>query len=123
MNNKNIFLYITLLILAIFTIAYFIIANNISHSFSYDTSEIKYANEIKYLEASAKLYAKKNNSIFKEKEVTYIKVSDLVKSGIIQADDEEGNVKDPSSDVKVLNDTKIRLTNKNGKIQAKVLEN
>ena len=123
MNNKNIFLYITLSIIGIFTLAYFIVANNISHAFAYDASEIKYANEIAYLEASAKLYAKQKPDIFKEKETVYIKVSDLVESGVINADDDNGNVKDPSSDVKLLNDLKIRLTNKNGKITAKVLEN
>lgn len=123
MENKNLLLYITLGVLGLFTIIYFVIASNVSHAFSYDNDDVKYQNTLTYLKTSAELYAKNHPEIFNEKETVYISVDDLVTSKTIPADDEEGNIKDPTSEVKVLNDLRIRLTNKNGKIITKVLDN
>lgn len=122
MENKNLMLYIILGVLGVFTIFYFVLVGNISHAFSYDNSDQKYESTLNYLKTSAELYASNHPELFEGKETIYVTVDDLVKSKTIQADDEEGNFKDPTSEVRVLNDLKIRVANKNGKLSAKVLD-
>ena len=45
-----------------------------------------------------------------------------MKNGYFVADDENGNVFDPTSEIKTLNDIKIRLKNNNGKISTKIIK-
>ena len=121
LKNKNLCLYITIGIFLVFTVGYFITINKVSYAFTDNAREDLYSLKIKLIEKSAKLYGENNMDLFKEKKSIYVKVSDLVEANYITADDEEGNVFDPSSEVKKLNDLKIRITNKNGKISAKAV--
>ena len=123
LNAKNSMLYMLFGILLIFTIFYFVTANNISHAFEYDELQEKYNIKINLIQSMADIYAQKNVDLFEEKNVVYITVQDLVDNEIIEADNANGDVKDPTSEVKTLNNLKIRLTNKNGKIASKVLIN
>ena len=123
LKSKNIILYEILVAIFIFTIIYFIVANHISYSFSYDEKLALYESKINLITSCAEIYAQKNMDLFNEKDTVYITVNDLVESGLIDADDESGNVKDPSSDVKTLNDIKIRISYKNDKISSKILTN
>ena len=121
LKSKNIILYEILIVIFIFTILYFAIANHISYSFVYDEKSVLYESKINMITSCAKVYAQKNLNLFEEKDTIYITVSDLVENDLIEPDDEAGNVKDPTSDVKTLNDTKIRLTYKNEEVSAKIL--
>ncbi|MBR4230642.1 MAG: hypothetical protein IKR74_00585 [Bacilli bacterium] len=123
MNSKNTMLYTLFGVLFVFTIIYFVTANNISHAFEYDDSQEKYEMKINLIKSMSDIYAKKNMELFDEKSVIYITVQDLVDNDLIDADNTNGDVKDPTSEVKTLNDLKIRLTNKDGKISSKVLTN
>ena len=123
LNSKNTMLYALFGVLFVFTIIYFVTANNISHAFEYDESHEKYEMKIDLIKSMSDIYAKKNIELFDEKSVIYITVQDLVDNDLIDADNTNGDVKDPTSEVKTLNDLKIRLTNKDGKISSKVLTN
>ena len=122
MKNKNIFLYLSLAILLIFTIGYFITVNKVSYAFAYNEEQELYNSKINLITKCALIYGEQNPDLFKEKDSIYITVNDLVEAGLIEADDEDGNVKNPMSDVKVLNDLKIRLTFKNDKVNVKILD-
>ena len=121
LKSKNTMLYMLFGVLFVFTIFYFATANNISHAFEYDEQQEKYNIKINLIKSMSDVYAKKNTEIFDEDNVVYITVQDLVDSELIDPDNDNGDVKDPTSEVKTLNDLKIRLTNKDGKITSKVL--
>lgn len=123
MNSKNTMRFILLGVLLVFTIFYFVTANNMSHAFEYDELQEKYNIKINLIKSMAEIYAKKNMDIFDEKNVVYITVQDLIDSHMIDSDNDNGDLKDPTSEVKILNAIKIRLTNKEGKILSKVLTN
>jgi hypothetical protein len=109
--------------LFVFTIFYFVSANNISHAFEYDEAQENYNMRINFIKSMADIYAKRNMELFDEGNVIYITVQDLVDNGLIEADNDNGDVKDPTSEVKTFNDLKIRLTNKEGRVTSKVLIN
>ena len=120
--QKNGFTKVELLVfLGIFTICYFIIVNKVSYSFTGDTEQELYAVTINSIEKQAVVYGQNEKDLFKDKSSVYITVEDLIKKGYYFADDEEGNVEDPRDTSKNLNDVKIKITNKNNKITAKVL--
>jgi hypothetical protein len=112
--------YICGAILLVFTVTYFIIANNISYAFTFDENQVKYENKINTIKVLSQLYGNDHVELFDEKQVIYITVQDLVDQNYLTPD-ENGKVNDPTSEVKTLNETKIRLANKNGQIVAKVL--
>lgn len=121
MFSKNKYLYITIGILIIFTIVYFVSANRISYSFVYDAKESSYEAKLNYINIAAKTYATKNPDLFKEKDILYLSVNDLIEAKYLLAD-EDGNLKDPRSEVKTLNDLKLRITKNNDTFEVKVLE-
>ena len=122
MKNKNIFLYVTLAILFVFTIIYFVAINKVSYAFTHNETQELYNSKINLITKCAILYAEQNPDLFSEKDSIYITVNDLVEYGILQADDENGNVKNPTSEVKVMNELKIRITSKDDKISVKILD-
>ena len=80
-----------------------------------------YAVTINSIEKQSVVYGQNEKDLFKDKSSVYVTVEDLIKKGYYFADDEEGNVEDPRDTSKNLNDVKIKITNKNNKITAKVL--
>ena len=120
-KSKNIILYEILAVLVLFTIIYFVAVNKASYAFSYDESSMLYESKISHIDKMALLYGENNPDLFAEDDTIYITVADLVAKEYIVADDDEGNVKDPTSDVKLLNDIKIRITAKDGKVSTKIL--
>ncbi len=122
-NSKNTMLYILFGVLFVYTVFYFAVANNISHAFEYDEYQEEYNMKIDFIKSMSSIYAKNNSELFDEENVIYITVQDLVDNGLIDADNDNGDVKDPTSEVKTLNDLKIRITNKDGKVTSKVLTN
>ena len=123
LNSKNTMLYIFYGVLLVFTVFYFVSANNISHAFEYDENQENYNMRINFIKSMADIYAKNNLELFDDDNVAYITVQDLVDSDFLEADNDNGDVKDPTSEVRTLNNLKIRITNKDGKITSKVLTN
>ena len=121
MKTKNLIVYEIASILLVFTIVYFISVNKISYAFSYDDVKELQESKVKLITSSAKLYGEINCDLFEESDTIYVTVNDLVVNGYLLPDDDKGSVKDPSGDVKLLNDTRIRITNKDGKIDVKIL--
>lgn len=122
MKVKNLPLYAFIGVITLFTIGYFISAYNISFAFPTGDETANYDNKLKLVKKAAELYGENHMERFGEENNFYITIDDLVKEGYLIADNEEGDYKDPTSDVLTLNDTKIRITNKDGAIEAKILD-
>ena len=114
MLKKNLNLYICLLIVSIFTVVYFIVANKTSYAFEFDEKEALYQNKISLLKVSALKYVENNPNVFDKESTIYLSATDLIEKGYLFSDDEEGNFFDPRSNVKTLNDYKVKITNNNG---------
>lgn len=95
-------------ILVSFTFVYFFSVNKISYAFEsdYDVSKL-HDKKIETVLACAKKYGESNNDLFSSEDTAYIKVSDLIEANLI-ATNENGNVKDPSSN-KVIDNMVIKL--------------
>lgn len=119
-KSKNIILYEIIGVIAIFSIIYFIAVNKASYAFSYNETQELYTTRIHLIKKSAEEYANNTLDLFKEKDTIYITVDDLIKAGYLLAD-EDGKIMDPTSDVKSLNNLKIKLTYKDEKVNAKIL--
>lgn len=117
---KNLRLYEAIFVIVIFSVIYFVTMNKYSYAFSYDSTYEQSKNEERLLTKAAQLYAENNKSIFKDKDTVYITVDDLVNAKLIKAD-ENGKVYLTGSDVKTINDMKIRLVYKDEKITVKLL--
>lgn len=121
LKSKNIMLFIAIAVFAIFSIFYFITVNKMSYAFDYNAEEEKYNARINYIKISAKNYAKLHEDELKD-DTLYVTVDTLVKEGLLIADDEEGNYNNPLSEIKTLNDIKVRVQKKSdGEYTAKIL--
>ena len=118
--KKNIYLYICIGVLVVFTIGYFVVANNISYAFVNNTEQESYDQLINKIKIASIIYANNHEDIFDEDNNSYIIVDDLVEEGLLEADN-DGRVKDPSNSIKTLNSIKIRLTKNEDGYEAKVL--
>lgn len=107
--KKNLYLYMCIGAIFVFTISYFSIANNISYAFNYDEKAAMYDTKIQQISTISKLYAANHIELFENNDVAYITVDDLVKEELIKSDS-DGKVKDPVDPIKTLNNIKIRLT-------------
>lgn len=121
MKSKNLMLYIALGVMLVFTAVYFIAVNKISYAFVMDDGKALLESKLDSINKMAQIYGEKNLELFEEEDTIYVTVNDLVENGYIIPDDDHGNVKDPSSDVKVLNELKVRITLSDGKIKTKIL--
>ena len=82
-------------ILVVFTICYFAIANKISYAFSQNYNlESTYNSLLETIEKSAKYYAKGNPELFQVENTIYIKVQDLIDNKILITN-EEGKIINP----------------------------
>ena len=106
----------------IFTIVFFASAIKSSYAFPTGEENNAYEEKMTIIKKCAEAYGEDNPDLFKETNNIYVTVEDLVQKGYIISDNEEGEVKDPSSDVKTLNDLTIRITNKDGEISTKIIE-
>ncbi|NMA51149.1 MAG: hypothetical protein GX951_04810 [Mollicutes bacterium] len=120
LNDKNIHLYISIIVIVIFTIAYAITVNNYSHAFSNDSVISLYESKMRYISKTAEFYGMQNKDLFKDKSSVYITVDDLITKGYLTAD-EDGNIYNPEDKTKLLNDFKIRITMENETVIAKIL--
>lgn len=106
-------------ILIVFTIVYFIMANKASYNFSTDFETELYNLKIDNIKKQAKLYGENTTDLFKDKTDVYITVADLAQVDYVINND--GIVTDPRNENKNLNDVKIKLTYKNDEVTVKVL--
>lgn len=116
-DKKIIFLSI---ILTIFTISYFIIANKVSYAFSYDyDAQAAYDKLIEIIEQSSIAYGKNNEELFKKDKIIYIKVQDLIDNNLL-VPNEAGNLKHPLKENETLNNHIIKIKKSEDKLIAEV---
>ena len=104
-----------IIVIVVVGIGYFLVANHLSYAFSVNYEDEMYAQTIEYIEKNAEIYAEANLDNFTE----YMTVDDLVEKGILLNTD--GKVLDPRDENKSLNDLRIKLTLKDNKVTAEVL--
>lgn len=105
-----------IILLVVVGIGYFVLANHLSYAFSVNYEDEMYAQTISYLEENAVIYAEANPDNFEE----YMTVDELVEKNMVL--NEDGKVLDPRDENKSLNDLRIKLTKKDDKITAEVLD-
>ena len=118
--KKNMYLYICIGLLFVYTIGYFVVANNMSYAFVNNEEETMYNHKINEIKVSSLQYIQLHDDLFNEEENVYITVDDLVSAELLEADS-DGRVKDPSNPIKNLNSIKIRLTKTENGYDVKVL--
>ena len=107
-------------VLAVFSIGYFAATWIVSKDFGFNYEEEMYKQKIDTIENNAVLYAKLNENLFEKDKTIYLTVDDLAKANAIVSGD-QNVVKDPRNEDKNLNDVKVKVTNEDNKITAKVL--
>lgn len=109
-----------IIVLAIFSVGYFVTANIISKDLNVNYEETLYENKINTIETQAKMYAQNTESLFAESTSVYMTVEQLANLNAVQFD-KEGKVTDPRNTSSDLNNLKVKITNTDNKIEAKVL--
>lgn len=117
---KDIKIIILGLILFVFTIGYFIIANKISYAFAndFDIAKIE-ENKINIISKCAEKYGENHRDNFNDEGIIYITVQNLVDEGYVAAN-AEGKVLNLSDATNNLNDKKIRIKLVDNKITAEI---
>lgn len=121
MKNKKGYTGVELLIvIAVFTVGYFVAVNAISYNFDVDYQNDLYNLKIASIEEQAEVYAETNNEIFAEGNDVYMTVEELALNNAIISTS-EGLVADPRNSEETLNDLRVKITNNDEKITAEVL--
>ncbi len=110
-------LLIVIIVLGVFTIT---MLSTTSYAYK-DNSDDYYEQVVNVIERQAELYGDTLDTLKREGNFV-ITVEELVKNGYYVADDEDGNVVDPRNSKHSLNGLKIKLTYKNNKVEAQVIE-
>lgn len=108
------------IVLGVFSICYFTAAWLISGKLNVNYEEQMYEDKLTTIENGAVYYAKTHENLFEKENVAYITVEDLAKSNIVRSQDNY-EVIDPRDNDSTMNNIKIKLTNENEKITAKIL--
>lgn len=118
LKDKKIIALMSLLL--VFTIVYFVAANNISYAFDNDSNinEV-YSSTVEMIKKSAIMYAQKTPDIFKESKIVYIKVQDLINANYL-IPDENGNIVNPLNENDTLNNNIIKLKSEDDKIVVEI---
>lgn len=121
MQNKKGYTGVELVIvIAVFTVGYFLIANTLSYNFDVDYEEDLYNLKIASIEEQAAIYAEGHTDMFVESNDVYMTVEELaMNNAIISTSD--GVVADPRDSENTLNDLRVKITNEDKKITAEVL--
>ena len=110
---------ILLSILLVFTIGYFVVVNNISHAFTAPNStQEAYDRTVSTIKKIANIYANNNKDIFKENDIVYIKLQDLIDNKLL-IPNEDGLLLNPLTG-ESLNTNVIKIKNDNGKISIEI---
>ena len=121
MRNKKGYTGVELVIvIAVFTVGYFLIANTLSYNFDVDYEEDLYNLKIASIEEQAAIYAEGHTDMFVESNDVYMTVEELAMNNAIISTS-EGVVADPRASENTLNDLRVKITNEDEKIIAEVL--
>lgn len=121
MNKKGYAGIEMIIVLALFTVGYFVVANIISYNFDVNYEEDLYDLTISSIEKQAALYGENNTEIFAENNDVYMTIEQLAAANAIISTS-EGVVADPRDDSKTLNDIRVKITNNDDdEITAEVL--
>ena len=120
MNKKGYAGIEMIIVLALFTVGYFVVANIISYNFDVNYEEDLYDLTISSIEKQAALYGENNTEIFAESNDVYMTIEQLAAANAIISTS-EGVVADPRDDSKTLNDIRVKITNNDDEITAEVL--
>lgn len=106
-------------ILLLFTIFYFVSVNKLSYAFSNEDNSVYYHNQtINIIKEASKIYASNNVDLFKDNNIVYIKVQDLIDNGLLAAN-EEGKIIDILTNDS-LNNKVIKIKNENNNINIEI---
>lgn len=102
-------------ILVLFTIIYFVTISKVSYAFE-DSSNSKepYNSLIDTIKECAEKYAANNDGLFKDNQIVYIKVQDLIDSSLL-APNNDTNVVNPIDKKTVLNSNVIKIKKEDNK--------
>ena len=120
MNKKGYAGIEMIIVLTLFTVGYFVVANIISYNFDVNYEEDLYDLTISSIEKQAALYGENNTEIFAESNDVYMTIEQLAAANAIISTS-EGVVADPRDDSKTLNDIRVKITNDDDEITAEVL--
>lgn len=120
MNKKGYLAIELIVVLVIFSVGYFALANIISKDIDVNYEEEMYALKIDSIETGAVLYAKINNDIFADDNQVYLTVADLVDASVVISN-ADGEVIDPRDSEESLNDLKVKVTQDGDEVTAEVL--
>ena len=111
---------VLVLILVIFSIAYFVVVNKISYAFE-DGNDLKliYESKIETITECAKKYGENNLNEFNEEGIMYITVQDLIDNNYLSATD-NGKIINILNINENLNNKKIRIKKEANEIIAEI---
>ncbi len=111
------------IILLIFTVFYFVIANKISYAFEddMDSQEI-YNNTLDIIKKSAIAYGEDNLELLmnSEDKTIYPQIQELIDKGYLIPNNENGNMTNPNDNKEILNSTWVKIKYVDGKISADI---
>lgn len=121
MGNKKGYTAVELVIvIALFTVGYFVAANMLSYNFDVNYKEDMYNLKIASIEEQAAIYAETQPDMFTESNDVYMTVEELaLNNAVVSTSD--GVVTDPRDNEESLNDLRVKITNDDSKITAEVL--
>lgn len=121
MKNKKGYTAVELIIvIAVFTVGYFVTANILSKDFDVNYEQDLYEEKINAIEIQAALYGETHTEIFNESADVYMTVEELALANVIISTS-EGVVADPRDNEETLNDLRVKITNNDNEVTAEVL--
>lgn len=121
MKNKKGYSAVELIVvIAVFTVGYFVVANMLSYNFDVNYEEDLYNLKIASIEEQAEVYASAHTELFTESKDIYMTVEELAENNVVVCTS-EGVVADPRNSEETLNDLRVKITNDDDKITAQVL--
>ena len=107
-------------ILLVFTICYFVIANKISYAFETDYDlKATYENVIATIKKSATSYGTDKSELFNENNTIYVKVQELIDANYL-VPNEDGNITNPLNKDDTLNSKMVKIKKEEDKILVEV---
>ena len=83
---KNLPLYLSIFVIVIFSVFYFVSVNKYSYAFSYDEVKEASIHQERLIKKCAEIYADSNKNLFDGKETIYITIDDLVQKKLLASE-------------------------------------
>ncbi len=120
MKNKGYTVVELVIVLAVFSLFYFIGVGVIAKDINVNYEDTMYEQKIAAIEEQASIYAKSKDELFKDSDTIYLTVKELADAAAIISN-KDGEVTDPRDGKSNLNEIKVKITNIDSKVTAKVL--